>query len=138
MKFRRNAVRAGVLALGAAAAFPAAAALVAPCTGTTPGVEGTICTLCDLFATGQNIFNFMINIAAALMGIGVLYGGILLMIAGGNEDLHRKGIDAVRRAVIGFVIVFGAWVIINTILVALGGSAQPRGFPWPWNEVRCR
>lgn len=129
-----------ILALGIAAAFPAAAGLVAPCTGTTPGVQGTICTLCDLFKTGQNIFEFAINIAAALMGIGVVYGGILIMIAGGNEELHRRGIDAIRRAAIGFVIVFAAWVIVNTIINVLAGGSGgvPRGFPWPWNEVRCQ
>jgi hypothetical protein len=137
MKLPRAIAFAMLLAVGIAGlALPSSAQLVAPCTGTAPGVEGTICTFCDLLATGQNVLNFAIfDIAAVLLGIGVVYGGILLMVSGGNEELRRRGLDALRRAVYGFVIVFCAWVIVNTIINAF---AEPSAFPWwPWNEVRC-
>jgi hypothetical protein len=133
-----------MLILGVGFSAPAAlnAALVAPCTGQVPGVEGTVCTLCDLFKTGQNILNFMVSpqggLVFVLSVIGIMIGGILILVSGANQQLYAKGVFALKAAVTGLAIALAAWVIINTILVALTGSQQPQGFPWPWNEVRCQ
>jgi hypothetical protein len=99
------------------------------------------CTLCDLFATGQRILNFMVSprggLVFVLSVIGIMIGGILILVSGGNQQLYTKGVFALKAALIGLAIALSAWIIVNTILVALTGSQQPEGFPWPWNTIRC-
>lgn len=113
--------------------------LIAPPTGTVPGVEGRVHTLCDFFATGQNILNFLVTISVAAAGIGIMIGGFLIMLSGANKSWYEKGVSALKAGVIGLVIVFSAWLVVNTIINALvpGVGGVPLGFPWPWNQVRC-
>jgi ABC-type microcin C transport system permease subunit YejE len=136
--YARIGVSLILLAAVMVAAQPASAALVAPCTGDPiPGTDERQCTLCDLFATGQNVLNFLVTISVAVAMIGVMIGGVLIMISGGSERLYQRGVTALRLALTGFIIVMLAYVIVNTIINALAGSSQPRGFPWPWNRVSC-
>lgn len=124
-------------------AWGAQRGLVAPPTGEVEGVEGRVHTLCDLFATGQRVLNFLVGPPGGLVFvvsvIGIMIGGILIMVSGGNQQVYAKGVFALQAAVIGLAIALAAWVIINTIIVGLaGGGARPPGFPWPWHEIRCQ
>ena len=102
---------------------------------------GGPCTLCDLFATGQRILNFLVGppggivfVVAVLM---IMFGGILIMVSGGNKQIYGNGIFALKHAVIGLAIALTAWIIVNTIIVGLAGGDRPPGFPWPWHEIHC-
>ena len=64
----------------------------------------------------------------------IAFGGILILTAGGSPEQVNKGKKAIYHAIIGIVVAFGAWAIINTIMVLL---ADPGTFPWPWNEIKC-
>jgi hypothetical protein len=75
------------------------------------------CNLCTLLELVKNIINFLIyTVAPALVGIFVAYGGIMLLISGGSEEKVQSGKDAIFKAITGYLIVLGSWVIINTIL----------------------
>jgi len=104
---------------------PSQAALV-PCGGTGQ----PICNLCHIFVLLNNIFIFLLipdaNInnnfplipsVAALM---LIIGGFYLLIAGGSPELFAKGKSVLTAVVIGLVIVFVAWVFLNTFLDAIG------------------
>lgn len=93
------------------------------------------CTFCELLATAQAVLNFMLKLAALAAGIGIIIGGLLIMMAGGNPALYQKGILALKAAAIGLIIALSAWVIINTIINRI---ATPSALPWPWNQVRCQ
>jgi hypothetical protein len=99
------------------------------------------CTLCDLFATGQRVLNFLVGppggLVFALAVIGIMIGGMLIMVSGGNKELYSKGVFALKAAVIGLAIALSAWIIVNTIFLALAGGPRPPGFPWPWHQIRC-
>lgn len=69
--------------------------------------------LLELFA---NIIQFMIDIAFVIAVVMVLWGGILLMVSGGNEDRVKRGRKALTGAIVGLVIVLVAWIVINTII----------------------
>lgn len=121
----------------ATVALPASAALFTKCTGELiPGTTERQCTFCDLFATGQNILNSLIGFAVAAAGIGIVIGGFYIMISGGNEELYKRGMNALRAGVIGLIVVFSAYVIVNAIINAVAPGAA-KVFPWPWNKVRC-
>jgi hypothetical protein len=72
--------------------------------------------------TMMDIRPFLINIVSLILGfIGVvsvsmiIYGGSLLLVAGGNEDVIQHGRRIVIGAVIGIVLVLSSWVLASNI-----------------------
>jgi hypothetical protein len=106
-----------------------------------PSGPGGTYTFCDLFATGQRVLNFLVGppggLVFVLAVIGIMIGGMLIMVSGGNKELYSKGAFALKAAVIGLAIALSAWIIVNTIFLALAGGPRPPGFPWPWHQIRC-
>ena len=49
----------------------------------------------------------------------IIYGGIMWMTAGGNEDKVKKATSLMIQAVIGLVIVSAAYLIVETVGVLL-------------------
>jgi len=47
-------------------------------------------------------------------------GGIMLLISGGNPNLAGLGKKILLATVIGLVLAFGAWVIVNFVLTTIG------------------
>lgn len=79
------------------------------------------CTIGHFFEMLARIYNFIVwNIAAPLAIIGITVGAIFMLISAGNPDLFNRGKEIIKWAVIGLFLVFASWVIINTILTALG------------------
>jgi len=113
--------------------FPlvSSAALV-PCGG--PGQPA--CQFCHIFVLLNNIIHFILftltPIVAALM---IVIGGFYLLIAGPNPELFSKGKAILTATVIGLVIVFVAWVFLNTFLDFLG-VAEWTGLK-TWWQIRC-
>ncbi|MFN7088338.1 MAG: hypothetical protein ACK4NX_00720 [Candidatus Paceibacteria bacterium] len=89
------------------------------------------CTPCDLFATGQRILNFMVFILALpATVIFMMVGGLMMIIAGGNEAMLSRGRSTFQAAVVGFIIVLVAWVVIDTIIAFLANPGVPRLRQW--------
>lgn len=107
-----------------------------PCgTEVKDGAITNPCKICHLFELVSIIVNFITyNIAAPLATIMLIYGGVMLIISGGSEDRKKKGLNAIWAAVWGLVIVFGAWLIVNTIINSLASNEFSGG----WNKFpRC-
>jgi hypothetical protein len=97
-----------------------------------PIVPQSTGSFCDFLQLVQNIINFLTTISVPL-AIGVIvYGGFRLMAAGGSEEGVKAGKSAIFAAVTGLVIVFGAWIIINTILQVVGASGASS-----WGSLQC-
>ncbi len=115
--------------------FLVSAALV-PC-GTTltgPMASNRACTVCDFFVLIKNIVDFLTEYVAMPIAVIILiYGGVTLITAGGSEEKIKKGKNALWQAVWGLLIVFAAWLIIDTIIKWL---ANPSVFLFgPWNSI---
>jgi type IV secretory pathway VirB2 component (pilin) len=83
--------------------------------------SGLDCTISSFFQLLLNIYNFIVwDIATPLAVIALTIGGIFMMISAGNPELMGKGKKTLYAAIIGLVLVFGSWLIINTILNILG------------------
>lgn len=79
------------------------------------------CTLNDFFKLLAGLYNFMVwNIASPLAVLMVTVGGVLMLISAGNPNLFGLGKKTVYAAIIGIILVFGALLIINSILGLLG------------------
>ncbi|PIZ73997.1 hypothetical protein COY07_01190 [Candidatus Peregrinibacteria bacterium CG_4_10_14_0_2_um_filter_43_11] len=87
-----------------------------PQTGAAPNVaaQGTL---------GQNITN-LINFFLGLLGLiavaMLIYAGVLMVTAGGNEDQTGKAKKIITYAVIGIVIILLSYTIVTFITSALG------------------
>ena len=93
---------------------------IVPQTGTGP--SGTY-TLNDFFTMVGNIYNFIVkDLATPLAVIAVAIGGLLMMISAGNPNLMSIGKKVFWSAIIGLVLVYLSYLIIDWLLKAMGIS----------------
>jgi len=103
--------------------------------------KGDPCTLCHLYKLAQNIIGFMMwYIAPALAIFIVAWGGFNILIAGGDPGRKQAGRKAITAAIVGLLIVFGAWIIINEFLLFFSGQASGIAtiFSNPWTDIQCK
>jgi predicted small integral membrane protein len=94
------------------------------------------CQLCHIFVLLNNLIAFVLTrlvpTAAALM---IVIGGLAFLISGADPAKLNKAKQIVWAAVIGLVVIFLAWVFINTFLDAIG-VADWTGLG-TWWEIDC-
>ena len=109
---------------------------IVPCgTSTTPK-----CTLCHVFELGQNIINLLLTLILVAAPVFIIIGAIFMLTSGGMPEKATQGKKVITFAIIGLLIAFGSWLIINQILVKLAGTKATEGegpWPWPWNKIEC-
>ncbi|MCR4284185.1 MAG: pilin [Parcubacteria group bacterium] len=101
---------------------------------------GTSCKACHIFPLANNVISFiLLGLAMPFAVVMILWGGILMVTGAGNPGQLEKGKNYLTWAVIGLVVAFAGWIIVDTIIKALtvktnwGASAS-----WsfgPWNEI---
>jgi len=88
-----------------------------PC-GNDPAVP---CGVSDFFVMLMNIYNFIVlQIATPLAVIAIIVGAIMMLVSAGNANLFGMGKKIIFTAIIGLVLVFCSWIIIDFIMKALG------------------
>ena len=106
-------------------------ALAADCPkGGDPAAKGLVpcgvscsCTIENIFEMIGRVYHFIVwNLATPLAVLAVLVGGILLMVSSGNPGLAGRGKSILTIAIIGLVLVFLSYLIIDTLLFALTGN----------------
>lgn len=99
---------------------------IVPCDG--PG-----CRACDFIQLGQNIIGWFIKIAASVIALMFAWGGMKMVMSGGDTGAVSSARSIMTNSVIGLVILLGSWIIINTILNLLVDE-QNMG---KWYEIQC-
>jgi len=108
---------AGTLGLMANTAFAQSAAFFDnPQGGAAPSAaaQGTL---------GQNItliINYFLGILGLIAVAFLIYAGVLMVTAGGNDEQIQKSRKIITYAVIGIVIVLLSWTIVTFVTGALG------------------
>jgi len=110
------------------------AALV-PCGGTGQPA----CKLCHIFELLNNIFVFLLipnaeinsnfPLIPTIAGLMLIIGGLYLLIAGASPELFSKAKSILTATVIGLVIVFVAYVFLNTFFMYIGVAKWTRLVP---------
>jgi len=81
----------------------------------------TNCGISDFFTLLVNIYNFIVlQIATPLAVIAIVIGAILMMISAGNPGEFAKGKEIIIWSLVGLVLVFCSWLIIDFIMKSLG------------------
>lgn len=98
----------------------------------TSCATGKPCSFCELYSLAVSIINFLIKLAVPLAILFISWGGIQVLTASGPGSVS-KGWDTIKNALIGIVLVFGAWLIVNTFITFLVSG----NFNLPWKEFDC-
>ena len=97
------------------------------------GRPGTppVCNVCHLYDLAHNLMDFMLwALAAPLLVVALIAGGVVWLTSAGSEEKVALGRRILFSAIIGFLIAFAAWVIVNTILNTLVFQNPFYGGPW--------
>ncbi len=87
--------------------------------------NGTDCNWNSLVQLAVNIINFFVwTLVPPVAGLLLLYGGIMFLTSGGNPGRVQQGRTIVTDVVIGLVIVYTSWLIVNTLLSVLTSGQQ--------------
>ncbi|MBU4216581.1 pilin [Candidatus Parcubacteria bacterium] len=98
----------------------------------------------DFVLLGIKLTKIMLGLVGTLAFGAFVYGGVMFLISAGDADKVKKGKHAMTSAVVGLVIVFSSYLIIQFTLQTLGylkptaNSTEPvdtKNFGNSWNEV---
>lgn len=92
--------------------------------GLVPCGQDKPCTLEEIKTLGRNIFNFLLGLGAVAAVAAIVVGGFRYMTARGDTKALAEAKQTVTWAVIGLIILLLAFVIVNTILTALGTKSE--------------
>ena len=110
------------------------------------------CSLNDFVQFAINIVTWIYGIVGSLALLYFVYGGFTFLISAGKSEEVNKGKDIIKNAVIGIIIIFTSWIIINFVLTTLGydglktwdkgtwtpsGSTCPSGQVWDPINKKC-
>lgn len=93
------------------------------------GTGQPACGVCDIFTLITNIVNFFLiptaqnnyfAIVPILAALLFMIGGGYLVLGGGNPQMLEKGKTILTAVVVGLIIVYAAWLFLNTLFMALG------------------
>ena len=101
------------------------------------GSSESVCTLQDLLDLGYRVIHFAIFILTpAVVIFACIYGSFLIMTYGTNASNLKKGQEVIQNALIGLVIVWSAWIIVNTFFY-LFNITLPCGATWHTISPAC-
>jgi len=100
------------------------------------------CTLCDFFVLIQNVINFILfDIVPPLAILIIAIGGFLFVFSYVNPI--EGGANMIARAkklfvslVIGLLLIYGAWLIINTFFLIIGVESWTN-LEQGWFKINC-
>ncbi|MEO0084632.1 MAG: hypothetical protein ABIJ94_02765 [candidate division WOR-3 bacterium] len=105
-----------------------------PCRG-TPGCP---CTFCHFFYLIQKIINFItLKFVPTVAILLVIIGGAFYLFNFGNTNNVKKGTDILIGVAVGILIIYGAWIIINTLLIKFVRGDVLENFPENWFTIKC-
>ena len=102
------------------------------------------CQFCHFFVMAKGIVDFLL---LPPTGIVFLVGVLMLVIAGAmfifgylvspeNPELISNAKSLMTSVIIGLIIIFGAWVFVNTFFLLIG-VADWTGLKGGWFQINC-
>ncbi|MBP6908360.1 MAG: hypothetical protein KBB75_00880 [Candidatus Pacebacteria bacterium] len=100
------------------------AAGILPDCGIFDSASKTMPRPCDfnaLLELVNKIINFLLfTLATPLVALILTYAGWLYITSGGSDENTKKAKSMMKNAVWGYILALSAWLIINTLLKAVG------------------
>jgi len=86
------------------------------------------CSLNDFVRLFANVSQWILGIVGSLALLMFIYGGLMFIISSGNSEKVTKAKEIIIGAVIGLVIVFTSYMIIQFTMDALGIEIKKGGW----------
>lgn len=95
--------------------------------------SGPDCQACHLVQLGNNLLVWFIGFVSSIIFLVFVIGGLKMVMSAGNEGGVSEAKGMMTSAVIGFVILLAAWLIVDTVLKMF----VDEGKLGVWNEIQC-
>jgi len=93
------------------------------------------CQLCDIFVLIKNFIDFMMfTLAPALATVFYLIAGFRMLFGGASPGQQAQAKSLFRTTTIGLLIIFGSWMVANTVIKTLAASRDVSG---SWFKIQC-
>lgn len=103
---------------------------------------GTDCSACNLVYLANAVIQWLIGFLTILFAVLMAVAGWGLVVSGGNQSALDAAKEKFTNAVIGFIIILAAWLVIDTIIRGLvGADGMIEGSTsgaFFWAEVQCQ
>ena len=120
-------------------AFPliSSAALV-PCgRSDQAGTADEMCTLCHFIIGIKGLIDYGFTIMV-IVGLAMLViAGVVYIVSAGNEGMMGTAKSLMKNALIGFALILGAWLIVNTTMWIMGVRGDLGINVASWNTFTC-
>jgi hypothetical protein len=95
------------------------------------------CNLCEILVVFINVANGILTIVAILALVFFIWGAGYLMLSQGNEEMVSKGKGIIRATIVGTIIVFIAWQLMNTVVLVVANQSifAPQDNPETWSPL---
>ena len=98
--------------------------------------------MCDIVVGFNTIIQYLMKISIGVALLAISIGGILYVVSAGEPGAVETAKKAIKNGIIGFVIVFSAFIIIGTVIKYLGvkeGGEEGMGIRpgVTWGTFKC-
>jgi len=94
------------------------------------------CQFCHFFVMFRGILDFVLKLVIIIGVLMLTIGGFMFFFAGGSPATLDRAKRVLTSTVIGLVIIFAAWLIINTIFMGIG-VAKWTNLREGWFTIPC-
>ena len=109
--------------------------------GTPTNIKYVHCQFCHFFVMLEGIVDFILfQLIPPIAVLMIVIGALMFIFGGSSPTTVMRGRSIMTSVAIGLVIIFAAWLLINTLLLVLGLSdfAINLGVgPGEWNKIPC-
>lgn len=96
------------------------------------------CEFCHIFALINNILVLVLSCLVPIVGtIMLVWGGFMFLLAAESPGKIEDAKKIIKAVVIGIVIIFVAWVFLNTFLASIGVN-EWTGLGEGWWKIQCK
>ena len=96
------------------------------------------CQFCHFFVVFKGILDFVLKLVIIIAVLMLTVGGFMFFFAGGSPAALDRAKKILTSTAIGLVIIFAAWLIVNSILTFPGFiNPQLSWDPTKWFQIEC-
>jgi PKD repeat protein len=77
--------------------------------------DSTITRFSDVNVFLTSVIDFFLQFVGIIAIGAIIYGGFLMLTAGGEEEQHKKGLTVTLYACIGIIMILASYAIVNTV-----------------------
>src|SRR3989344_3352561 len=84
--------------------------------------ESKPCTVCHFILMGEKVVDWLMQMMIIIAIVVITAMGILYIVSAGDAGMIKTAKGGLTAALVGFALMLGGWLIVNTTLFFLAGS----------------